>query len=216
MGKILKLTLFLAFWWLTIFYLYKNNLLTSDIAALREIIGDNVVEMKLIFILLSVLRILSFIPQSVFVVVGGAVFGPFEAFLLSMIALFMSQSMIYAFGRYLNPEVLQQKFLTKHATIIQSIRAYGYKLLALGIACPYLPSDAFMLSAGMIKLTYRRAIFVTLLAGIPIILLYSFLGIGIERSWWIQVIAVLMILAISYYSILIWKKIKAQTKNDHL
>lgn len=200
--------LLITFLWITVIAtLYCSGILTTDIDKISTILRNNPTKMQVLFVLISTIRVACFIPQTIFIFIGSVLFGPYTAFLLSVLSLFLSQSIMYFIGRFFSEELLGDNFFLKYDNIIPIIKIYGYKILVLGIVCPITPSDLITASAGCIKLSYKKCISVILLADAPMIFLYGFLGTGIEGNYLFKMLAILAIVFISYYSFLIWNKI---------
>lgn len=207
MKKKIKLLLLIIIWLFVIAILYSSGILTTNINKINDIIHGNPLKMQLLFVFISTIRVIFFIPQTIFILLGSILFGPYIGFLLSLLSLALSQSIIYFIGIYFNKQFLGKDFLTKNSTIINIIKTYGYRILALGIVCPIAPSDLITASAACIKLSYKKCISVIVLADAPMIFLYGFLGSGFEGTYFFKILAVLTIAFISYYSFFIWNKI---------
>lgn len=212
MNKKNKLFLLIILWLIIIGILYYTGILTTDVDKISNIIKLSPVKMQLIFILISTIRVVFFIPQTVFIIIGSIIFGPYVGFLLSLCSLVFAQSIMFFIGKYLNKELLGDDFSIKHNNIINILSHYGYKILALGIVCPVTPSDLITASAACIKLNYIKSIIIIVLADAPMIFLYSFLSSGIEGSYLFKVLALVTIVFISYYSFRIWNKINKSYK----
>lgn len=207
-----KAILLIMIWAVTFICLYKAGLLTTDMDKTRNIItGDPAVSM-ITFVVISTLRVIFFIPQTVFIFIGSMLFGPYSGFMLSFVSLILSQSIMYVVGRYFNSSILSDNFMQKNGYLIDTLKEYSYKILALGIVCPVTPSDLITASAGLIKLNYKKCILVTAIADAPMIFLYGFLGTGFKDSNFLKVLSLILIVFISYYAFLIWNKIIAGHK----
>lgn len=209
MKKSYKLLLLFLLWSIILIILNKTGTLPKNADELKNMIVGEPFKMQLIFVLLSTIRVLFFIPQTIFILLGSLLFGPYIGFSLSMISLFLSQSIMYVVGRYFNKELLGEDFTKKNNHYIDIVKSYGYKILALGIVCPITPSDLFTAISGCIKLSYKKSLAVILLADAPMIFLYGFLGSNIEGTFFFKVFAVLIIAFISYYSFTVYNKISA-------
>lgn len=204
-----RVLLIISIWIVTTVILYILGLLTTDIDKINEMIGNNPMKMRVIFVLLSSLRAIFFIPQTIFILIGGVLFGVCEGFVLSLIALIIGQSIMYVVGKYFGEWFLGEKFLEKNINLIAYIRKYGYKFLALGIACPVIPSDTITLLSGGIKLDYKKSIITIILASTPIMFLYGLIGNGVTKSFVFSALLITSITLISYYIFILWNKIKA-------
>lgn len=188
--------------------LYRMGLLTTDFNKINIIIGDNPIKMGFLFVLLSTVRIAFFIPQTIFTIGGSMIFGPYEGFFLSNLSLVISQSILYAIGIFFEKQLLGEGFLEKNKENITILRKHGYKVLALGIACPVTPSDLMTISAACIKLNYKKCIITILIASAPMTFLYGFLGNGFKETAIFRIFVAIVIILVSYYTFRIWNKIK--------
>lgn len=207
-----KVIMILIFWTIVVLILYSFGLLTTDFNKIKTIIGNNPIKMRCLFIFLSTVRVAFFIPQTVFIISGSMIFGPYEGFLLSVLSLTLSQSIMYIVGKYFREQLLGEEFLEKNKENIAILNKHGYKVLALGIACPVTPSDLITASAACIKLRYKKCIATIVMADAPMIFLYGFLGTKLEECVAIKVITVIAIVFISFYTFYIWNKMKITEK----
>jgi len=208
MKKRNKLIMIMIFWTLVIAALYSQGLTTIDFHKMKVIIGNNPIKMRCLFVFLSTVRVAFFIPQTIFIIGGSMIFGPYEGFILSVLSLVISQTIMYAVGRLFQKQLLGENFLEKNKEITTILKKYGYKVLALGIACPVTPSDLLTVSASLIKLNYKKCIAVIVMADTPMIFLYGFLGTRFEGSIALRILALITIAFISYYTFYMWNKIK--------
>ncbi|MDF2822105.1 MAG: associated Golgi protein [Clostridiales bacterium] len=206
-----KVILMVLFWLAIVITFYTQGLLTTDVDKINDIIGKTPIVMRFLFVILSTVRVLFFIPQTIFIIIGSILFGPYEGFLLSVLSLGLSQSAMYVIGRFFQNKLLGEIFLEKNKAIITILNKYGYKILALGIVCPIIPSDLITLSAACIKLNYKKCIATIVIADAPMIFLYGFLGNDMEDALFFKIFAIAVILLVSYLSFVIWNKIKDVT-----
>lgn len=204
-----KLIMIIIFWVIVLCVLYSLGLITTDLNKINNIIGNNPIKMRFLFVLLSTVRVAFFIPQTIFIICGSMLFGPYEGFFLSVLSLAISQSIMYGVGRFFQKLLLGGAFLEKNREIITILKKHGYKVLALGIACPVTPSDLITVSAACIKMDYKKCIATIVMADAPMIFLYGFLGTGLENNVILKILAITAITFLSYYAFFIWNKIKS-------
>lgn len=209
MKKRNKVIIIIIFWVVVVFAFYTLGLITTDLNKINSIIGSNPIKMRCLFVLLSTVRVAFFIPQTILIICGSMLFGPYEGFFLSILSLAISQSIMYGVGSFFQKQLLGGAFLEKNKETITILKKYGYKVLALGIACPVTPSDLITVSAACIKMDYRKCIATIVLADAPMIFLYGFLGTGIENNIIFKILAIAAITFLSFYSFFIWNKIKS-------
>ena len=214
MKKKNKLILMAILWLVVVAALYSQGMITTDINKINEIIGKNPFKMRVLFVFLSTVRVLFFIPQTIFIIIGSMLFGPYVGFALSILSLAISQSIMYTIGRYFHNQLLGEEFLVKNSDTISIIKKYGYKMLALGIACPVTPSDLITLSAACIKLNYKKCLAIILMADAPMIFLYGFLGTGIQGNFFFKILVIGAITFISYYTFVIWNKVNSNSEGE--
>lgn len=202
-----KLLLLIISWGIILGILYSTGILTTDIDTIKNIIQEDSIKIQILFVFLSTIRIMFFIPQTIFILIGSVVFGPYVGFILSFISLLLSQSIMYLLGKYFNNILFKTNFSKKQNNMLEVLKTYGYKFLALGIICPVAPSDLIIASAALIKLDYKKCISIIALADAPMIFLYGFLGTGFENSHFFKVLTLIIIVFISYYSFLTWNKV---------
>lgn len=206
MNKKLKIFGMIIAWTIVFVVVYNTGLITTDINKISTILQGNSLEIKFLFLFLSTFRVVFFIPQTVFILLGSVLFGPYVGCVLSVIALVLSQSIMYLLGKYFDISSLGENY-------IEILKEYGYKILALGIVCPIIPSDLITATAGYMRLGYKKCLSIIVLVDSPMIFLYGFLGSGIEDAIIFKVLTLIIISFISYYSFLIWNKInKCQVK----
>ncbi|GKX65236.1 TVP38/TMEM64 family protein [Inconstantimicrobium mannanitabidum] len=208
MKKRNKIIMTLIFWIIIVLILYSMGLLTTDFNKINLIIGDNPIKMRFLFVLFSTVRIAFFIPQTIFTIGGSMVFGPYEGFFLSILSLVISHSILYAIGIFFEKQLLGEGFFEKNKENITVLSKHGYKVLALGVACPVTPSDFMTILAACIKLNYKKSILTVLIASAPMTFLYGFLGNGFKETAIFRIFVAIVIVLVSYYTFRIWNKIK--------
>lgn len=163
----------------------------------------------LIFLSLWILRLVLFIPGVTLMLLGGLIFSPMEAFILSMLGLIISDSLVFAIGKSSLFEGLRNKLKNKYEDIFILIQEYNYKLLALGVLCPVAPTDVICYLSSYLGLGYRKFLITFVLANLPATFLYSFLGTSFSESIYNTLFIVIMLAVTSIVSILEWNKLKA-------
>ena len=210
--KINKKYIFLAIWIILIVILKEENLITLDLNEIEEYIKSKEDHMMLLFILLWVIRVFIFIPGVTFMILGGLIFSPIEGILLSMIGLFLSETLIYYASKLLVGSKLNRMINKKYPEIRPLIKTYNYKFLALGMVCPVAPSDAICFLSASSGIRYVRYITTVLISNIPAVFVYSFIGLQFTESIYSILISIIIIAIISIYIIKIWNKLKGNIK----
>lgn len=189
-------------------YAYVNNLIPRDPEKIRSIIEGKGFLSDIIFLLLSIGRILLFIPGLIFILLGGLCFRPLKGFVLSMVSLSASQSLVYLAGRYFGGGRLYSYIKNKYKNLFMFTDKYGYKFLGLSVMCPVLPSDVVCFIAGVLNFKYRKYLLTIVLCNLPFVLIYSLLCGSNLNSHISNAILCVTLLAIFTYTIITWKNIK--------
>jgi uncharacterized membrane protein YdjX (TVP38/TMEM64 family) len=205
MKKLIQITAVVV-WLLIIFCFYKLDILSGDMNNIITVANANSAYKVIIFIILSTVRITAFIPSAVFMILGGMMFSPVRAFLYTAISVFLSEAVLYVASRTFIGEQLKKRLEGKYSKLYKMIDKNNVRILALGVLCPVAPSDVVCFLAASTNLGFKKFIITVLLANMPMMLLYSFLGDSfLSNSSNSMVIAAIVIL-IGAYCFYIWNK----------
>ena len=211
--KIGNKKIFIVVIWVGLFiFLYNYNFITTDPVQIKAILESHPAIMIEMFILLSVVRVLFFIPGVVFMVLGGLCFGPVTGFLLSMLSTIISETIVYIIGRYFAVGRIKEYLHKNHSELIQLTDKYGHDFLSLGILCPIAPTDLVCLISSILNLNYKKYLLTVIFANFPMMLLYSYLGSSILDFTSKSGVMVLVIGIVLIYTVVIWLKIKSENK----
>jgi len=198
----------LGLWVIIAVYLYLNNLIPRDQDQIKSIIEGKGFFSDIVFLLLSIGRIVLFIPGIIFIILGGLCFKPLKGFLLSMISLSTSQSLVYLAGKYFSGDRVSSYIKNKYKDLILYTEKYGYKFLGLSIMCPILPSDAVCFIAGVLNFNYKKYLFTIILCNLPFVSVYSILSGSSLNSHICNAILCITLFAIFTYTLITWRNIK--------
>lgn len=211
MNKVTTKILIIAIWTCLLMLLFKKGIITTNIGKIREILKSNPTMMMEIFVLISIGRVLFFLPGVVFVFLGGLCFGPVVGFTLSMVSIIISETIIYIIGRYFAGERLNRYINKNHRDLVLLTAQHGYEFLSLGILCPIISSDVVCLISAMLNSNYKKYILTVILANTPMMLLYSHLGNN-NFPLGDNAILAMIVVVILIYILFIWLKTKFKSK----
>jgi uncharacterized membrane protein YdjX (TVP38/TMEM64 family) len=199
--------LIILIWITLIIILKKYNIITFDMVTLKRYLQGNGKYAMAIFLLLWMARLLIFIPGTVFMILGGIYFGPVSGFLLSLIGIIASESILYLVAKTFLGEKLKLSINKKYPNIGPMIEIYNHKFLALGILCPIAPAYAVTILTVTTGISYVKFILTVFLANIPLILMYSLIGISFTKSIYSMALISATIIIFVLFSINIWNKL---------
>lgn len=141
----------------------------------------------IIFFLLQTLQIIAApIPGNVTALVGGALFGFWKSFIITVASLAVGSSIAFLlvrlYGkplveRFLNPAIID-KYLDSGS------RKYSLYLFLLFLA-PFFPDDALCFIAGLTGISYKTFILIVIIARPPGMAFSSLVGSGaLSIPWW--------------------------------
>lgn len=210
--KLKKKIVIVAIWILSIYILNQNHILSLDMDALKQFIAGNTKYAMLLFVALWVVRLPIFIPGVTLMILGGIFFNPITGFLLSMIGMVLSETLVYVFSKIFSSGKINQYLESKYPEVKSLLEIYNYKFLALGIICPIAPTDAICVLSAAVGLKYTTYILTIIISNIPLILLYSLIGISFSKSLLSFVLVVISFVLSSIVSIKIWNSLKQKAE----
>lgn len=195
-----------AIWIALIYTLFKLNLLTGNMDNLNQFFKAYDNYKVLIFIALSSLRIVALIPSAVFMILGGVLFKPWEGVALTLISVILSETIIYITSKILVGSDIQKHLVKKYPKLHELLLKNNVAVLAIGILCPIAPSDITCFLASSSGLNYCRFILTVVIANLPMMILYGFLGNNVLSSANNTIIITAIIIVISIFSVRLWNK----------
>ncbi|RLQ93608.1 TVP38/TMEM64 family protein [Falsibacillus albus] len=205
-----KKLVIMALWLLSVFILKQTHLLTLNLEALKEFINGNTKYTMLFFVALWIVRLLAFIPGTTLMILGGVCFDPLLGFSLSMAGMILSETLIYVASKTLSSKKINQFLEHKHPTLHVLLDKYNYKFLALGIICPIAPTDAICFLSASARIKYPTYILTIMISNIPVVMLYSFLGMTTGESFFHVTLIILSVVIIGAITITIWNKLRQE------
>jgi uncharacterized membrane protein YdjX (TVP38/TMEM64 family) len=167
------------------------------------------------FIIQFISVIIAPIPSNISAVVGGTVFGIWESFFISMLAIISGSIIVFIlgrrFGRVFAERFINPKLLNKYEQHFSTRK--GELLLILLLLLPFFPDDAIGFVAGLSKISLRRYVIIMLLTRPWEILAASALGSSkIAMPLWGWGALTLVVICIAKNSDKIEKKLVAAVK----
>lgn len=164
---------------------------------------------EILFLLFWLIRLPIFLPGVLLMILGGVCFEPWKAVILSMTGMVLSQCLIYFIAKLFPIQKITNFISKKYPGSKELLEAHQYKFLAIGILCPVAPSDIICYLSASAGIRFRQYVATILLANLPLIGLYSFMGESFEQSPIILGLYGVLIVLIFVFSLQIWNHIKA-------
>ena len=154
-------------------FLFKDKIsLNFSIEELRRVIESKRFS-ELIFIGIWSLRLILFIPGVTLMLLGGIIFEPSKAFLLSMTGVVISDILVFLLAKSKLLDKIRSKLTNKYPEIISLIKEYSYKILGVGVLCPVAPTDVIVFLSSYVGMKFSKFLLVFITANIPALFLYS-------------------------------------------
>lgn len=161
-----------------------------------------------VFVGLWVVRLVAAIPGVTLTILGGLMYSPAEAVVLSLMGLVLSDSLIFLLGKSGLFKGLRKRLTQKHSDLMKMLEKYNYKFLALGVLCPVAPTDAICYFSAYLGSGYLKYISTFILANLPSVFLYSYMGESFKDSIWNTILIAITIMATGIVSLRVWNKLK--------
>ncbi|WP_297993321.1 TVP38/TMEM64 family protein [uncultured Clostridium sp.] len=197
----------LTFMVATIFLFKDKVALDFSIEKMQRIIESKKFS-ELIFISLWSLRLILFIPGVTLMILGGLIFDPSKAFLLSMIGMVLSDILVFLLAKSKLLSGFRNKLENKYKDIIDLIEKYNYKILGIGVLCPVAPTDAIVFLSSYVGMKFSRFLVVFIIANIPALFLYSNLGESFQDSNMNTIFIIITLIISGILSIKLWNNLK--------
>lgn len=202
----------LLLWFLLIYFLNEKNIISIDLSTIENFLRINSKYAMLIFIGLWLARLLVFVPGVTLMILGGVLFGPQNGFLLSLLGIMISESLVYGIGKLLAESRIKFRLNKKYPEIVPMIERYNYKFLGLGILCPIASTDVICFLSASTGINYLKFMLTVILANIPVILVYSYIGTGYQSSIYSVILLVSSISIITFYSVRMWYGLRVKMR----
>ncbi|WP_305153761.1 TVP38/TMEM64 family protein [uncultured Clostridium sp.] len=197
----------LTFMVATIFLFKDKVALDFSIEKMQRIIESKKFS-ELIFISLWSLRLILFIPGVTLMILGGLIFDPSKAFLLSMIGIVLSDILVFLLAKSKLLSGFRNKLENKYKDIIDLIEKYNYKILGIGVLCPVAHTDAIVFLSSYVGMKFSRFLVVFIIANIPALFLYSNLGESFQDSNMNTIFIIITLIISGILSIKLWNNLK--------
>lgn len=197
----------LTFMVATIFLFKDKVALDFSIEKMQRIIESKKFS-ELIFISLWSLRLILFIPGVTLMILGGLIFDPSKAFLLSMIGIVLSDILVFLLAKSKLLSGFRNKLENKYKDIIDLIEKYNYKILGIGVLCPVAPTYAIVFLSSYVGMKFSRFLVVFIIANIPALFLYSNLGESFQDSNMNTIFIIITLIISGILSIKLWNNLK--------
>ena len=182
---------------------------TGEMRAFVESFGATA---PIIFFLLQTLQIIAApIPGNVTALVGGALFGFWKSFLITVAALAVGSSIAFLlvrlYGRPLAERFIKPQIIDKY--LDNGSRKYSLYLFLLFLF-PFFPDDALCFIAGLTGISYRAFILIVIIARPPGMAFSSLVGSGaISIPWWGWILIGIVSAAFIFCSVKYGEKIES-------
>ncbi|OOM78450.1 VTT domain-containing protein [Clostridium sp. BL-8] len=203
MDKLFKIIV-LIFWVAILFLFFKYKLYVDGVDKVINFLNTYSEYSVILFLIIASLRIFTLIPCTVFIIIGGVLFNPFEAFLLTATANLISEILLFFFAKLTFGMSYQNKIIEKHPKIYTMIKKNNVQILALGVSSPVVPSDIVCFFSVLAEITLLKYIITILLADTPVILLYTFLGISAKYSIYVFLFMLILVIVINFINFKKW------------
>ena len=157
---------------------------------------------EIVYVLIISVRPFLFLPSPAVFIIGGVIFGTIKGSIFNLIGILANATICYYLaGRFKG--VFHRFIGEKYLSSLKNVgRNEEIKTLFTMRVTPAFPFDPVSYASGLVGIPYKKFIIGTALGSTPKVILYTFLGNGIENLFSLRTIlvyGVLIALAISPY-----------------
>lgn len=203
MDKLFKGIVFL-FWIAILLIFFKFQLYEDGTNKIIKFLNTYEEYSELLFLIIASLRIFTLVPCTVFIIIGGVLFNPLEAFVLIAIANLISEILLYFFAKLTLGKSYQNKIIQKYPKIYNMVKKNNVQILALGISSPVVPSDIVCFFSVLTEISLLKYVLTILIADTPVILLYTFLGISLKYSLYVFLVMLIILIVVNFINFKKW------------
>lgn len=203
MSKLFK-GIFLIFGLSILFIFFKYQLYSNGVHKITNFLNAFPSYSALFFVIIASLRIFTFVPCTVFIIIAGMLFNPLETIVLITISNLLSETLLFGLTKLTFNMNYQRKIIDKYPRLYNMVEKNNAQILALGVSSPVVPTDVVCFFSVLTGIRFGKYILTIFLADTPIILLYTFLGISTKYSIYVFIISFIVIAAMSYFNYRKW------------
>ncbi|WP_018862474.1 MULTISPECIES: TVP38/TMEM64 family protein [unclassified Thioalkalivibrio] len=130
----------------------------------------------MVFVLAFVVLALFPLPSTFWILLGGALFGPFTGGALSLLAATIAAIIAFTLARTLLQPWLEPRLGPRSARLREDVEAEGWRVVALTRLVPVFPFAPTNYALGLVRMPLTVFTVTTLVALIPSLFAYSWLG----------------------------------------
>lgn len=163
-----------------LFYFFNQDLFTAK--NLEIVLFDNSNLILTCYILISCLRAFLFLPSTIFVFMGMALYpdDPYFVLIISLIGILIGSTLVYFSAARLAPESLfKGKNVSRVETLRLKLDQYGFPIVLLWSFFPIVPTDLICFIAGMMRMHFLKFISALFLGELILVSLYIWTGVAL-------------------------------------
>ena len=192
----------------------KEVNLDFSLESLRGWIEGNPLS-EVFFIGLWSIRLIAFIPGVTLMLLGGLIFEPNKAFVLSLLGIVISDAIVFAIAKVKILSGLRKRIENKYPEVISLLEAYNYKILGIGVLCPVAPTDAIVFLSSYMGISFSKFLLVFIGANLPALFLYSYLGQSFDGSIFNTIMIVVTLTITGIFSVKLWNELKFKLVHEN-
>ena len=170
---------------------------------------------EVFFIGLWSIRLIAFIPGVTLMRLGGLIFEPNKAFVLSLLGIVISDAIVFAIAKVKILSGLRKRIENKYPEVISLLEAYNYKILGIGVLCPVAPTDAIVFLSSYMGISFSKFLLVFIGANLPALFLYSYLGQSFDGSIFNTIMIVVTLTITGIFSVKLWNELKFKLVHEN-
>jgi uncharacterized membrane protein YdjX (TVP38/TMEM64 family) len=172
-----RLVLLLLLFGLAAFFMvYRSQI---DMGVLELWLGEAGPYGPVLFMLMAATAIVFLVPATLFLLVGGVLFGPLLGALYSLMGVTLGATLAFLIARYIAADWIAAKSHGRFKTLIDGVESEGWRFVAFTRLVPIFPFFLLSYAFGLTRIKfypYIIATFVCTIPGVAAITYFGYLG----------------------------------------
>lgn len=147
-----------------------------DVAALESWVNTAGTYSPLVYMLIAAVLTILLLPASLFVLVGGALFGPLLGTLYSLVGATLGATLAFLIARYIAADWIVRKSHGRFKQLIDGVEAEGWRFVAFVRLLPVIPFFLLNYALGLTRIRLFPYIIATFICSLPGVATITYLG----------------------------------------
>lgn len=179
--SVMVLRVFLAVVLLAAIVLALTNLGAFDAVAVEAWVNDAGLVGPVLFMLIYALGTVLMVPGPIFVLMGGALYGPVYGTFYSLTGVMIGSAVAFFIARFIVADWLEQKIGGRLRRLKEGVEQEGWRFVAFLRLVPVFPAIVLNYALGLTRIKFSHYFIASYICKLPSVAAYAYVGhVGLE------------------------------------